>query len=255
MRVLAVTQAQWGERIADNISRNCPPEWTVHGWRAPRALPTVIDDPDEFLPGKFPAADLVLALGDTPGVACLIPDIVQRSGARSVIAPIDRNESLPPGLANQLRQWLAELSVAVAFPKPFCSLTETTYNQPPITVTYDDPVIREFARVFGRPRFRAAVDADRRITTLTVERDSACGCARHVAAGLVGVPVAEAEYKAGMLHHHYPCLASMNQDLEYQDTLMHVSGHVLQAAVKAEIEQELEPVPYLRPHGRVEPGE
>jgi hypothetical protein len=251
LRILAVTQAQWGERIAGNISRNCPATWTVYRWAAPKVLPLIVDDPDDYLPTSFSPVDLVLALGDTPGVAALIPDIVQRSGARAVIAPIDRNESLPPGLANQVRGWLADLDVPVVFPKPFCSLTETTYNQYPIMVAYDNPIIRSFAVVFGRPEFQAVVDADKRLELVAVTRDSACGCARHVAAGLAGCPVDDAEHKAGMLHHHYPCLASMNQDADYQDTLMHVSGHLVREAIKSEIAGHVE-ITYLRPHGRVD---
>jgi hypothetical protein len=64
--------------------------------------------------------------------------------------------------------------------------------------------------------------------------------------------VDEAEHKAGMLHHHYPCLASMNQDADYQDTLMHISGHLVREAIKAEIADHLQ-IAYLRPHGRVDP--
>jgi hypothetical protein len=158
---------------------------------------------------------------------------------------------LPPGLVNQLRGWLAELGVAAVFPKPFCTLTETTYNQPPITVKYDDPLIREFARGFGRPRLNVQVSADRRVAAVEVERDSACGCARHVAEGLVGCPVDAAEQRAGMLHHHFPCLASMNQDADYHDTLMHVSGNVVREAVKAELKDHIE-IAYLRPTGRVD---
>ncbi|MBL8055877.1 MAG: hypothetical protein JNK29_04220 [Anaerolineales bacterium] len=251
LRILAVTQAQWGERIAENIGRNLPKNWTVTRWAAPKVLPQIVDDPDDYLPASFPPADLVLALGDTPGVAALIPDIVQRSGARAVIAPIDRNESLPPGLANQLRGWLADLQVPVVFPKPFCSLTETTYNQPPIMVRYDNALIRAFAAVFGRPEFQVAVDAEKRVQAVAVTRDSACGCGRHVAAGLAGCPINDAEEKAGLLHHHYPCLASMNQDADYRDTLMHVSGNLVRAAIKAELAEHLE-ITYLRPQGRLD---
>ncbi len=90
-----------------------------------------------------------------------------------------------------------------------------------------------------------------RVSVALVNRDSACGCAQHVAHGLGGQPVDQAEHAAGMLHHHFPCLASMNQDADYADTLMHVSGHALREAVRAEIKDYLEPVAYLRPHGRV----
>lgn len=250
--VLAVTQGQWGERIADNIHRIPPSSWTVHRWSAPRALPLVVDDPEAYLPPGLPRADLVLALGETAGLAQLIPDIVRRAGAQSVIAPIDRNESLPPGLVNQLKRWLADLGVKVVFPKPFCSLTQDSYGRPPILVRYQDPVIQEFARVFGAPRFRAEVDTDGRIREASVERDAACGCARYVAAGLAGVAVGDAAHEAGMLHHHYPCLASMNQDTDYHDTLMHVSGHILREAVAHSIQVHVEPPPYLRPPGRVD---
>jgi hypothetical protein len=253
--VCIVTQGQWGERIADNVDAFHPEGWRVFRWAAPRSLPLVLDDPDEYLPPALPPADLLLALGDTPGAAQLIPDLARLTGARAVIAPIDRNESLPAGLVKQLRGWLAQMGVAVVFPKPFCSLTETTVNHPPLVESYDNDAIRRFARAFGRPRFTLTVDSDRRVSTVIVERDAACGAARHVARGLGGVPVAEAEYAAGMLHHHYPCLASMNQDPAYQDTLMHVSGHILRAAVRHELEEYLEPVAYLRPQGRVEPDD
>jgi hypothetical protein len=252
LRLLAVTQGQWGERIARHIQQTCPTGWTVHQWPAPRVLPPVVDEPEEFLPPVLPRVDVILALGDTPGVPQLIPDIVKMTGARSVIAPIDRNESLPPGLVEQVQRWLADVGVAVAFPKPFCSLTETTYNYPPIVVAYDDPLIRAFAARYGAPRFRATIQPDDRIGAVQVERDSACGCARKVAEGLAGCPVDEAEYQAGMLHHHFPCLASMNQDADYGDTLMHISGRILREAVNEQIRDHLTPTPYFRPMGRVE---
>jgi len=251
LKVLAITQGQWGERIADHVGRHHPPSWTVKEWKAPRALPLILDDPADFLPPTLPVSNLILALGETPALAQLVPDLARLTGARAVIAPIDRNESLPPGLVQQLTHWLTDLGVAVVFPKPFCSLTETTYNLPPIITTYADPLIREFAREFGSPRLRVLV-TDKHIFGVSVERGSACGCADFVARGLLGHSVDEAEYEAGMLHHHYPCLASMNQDADYKDTLMHVSGHIMREAVKEEVKEHLEPMIYLRPEGRVE---
>ncbi|HLF26275.1 MAG TPA: DUF166 family protein [Anaerolineae bacterium] len=253
--ILAVVQGQWGERIADYVYRSGPDSWVVDRWPAPRHLPPVVDDPLEFIPNNLPPVDLILALGETPGVVQLIPDIARLTGAKSVIAPIDRNESLPPGLLLQLRIWLTELGVDAVFPKPFCSLTETTYNYPPIVATYHNAIIQRFARRFGRPQFTLALDTNRYIQSVLVERDSACGCAGSVAQGLSGCPVDEAEYKVGMLHHHFPCLASMNQDADYKDTLMHVSGRILREAVVEQIRDHLEPTPYLRPAGRVEPDE
>jgi len=249
-RVLAVTQAQWGERIALNVRRAAPADWLVEIWPAPRRIPPVVDDPDEFLPASLPQADLLLALGDVPGLAQLVPDIVRRCGAKAVIAPIDRNESLPPGLAHQLKGWLDEMGVAAAFPKPFCTLTTTTYNRTPLVTTYDDPLIRRFAEHFGRPGFRVTVE-DGYIRQAQVTRDSPCGCAQRVAEGLTGLPVDESIEAAGMLHHHFPCLASMNQDADYHDTLMHVSGNIMRDSLKEEVQQHLTLV-YMRPDGHVE---
>lgn len=253
LRVLAVTQDRWGERIAENIATRAPEGWVVERWAAAPMLPLVIDDPKDFLPETLPEADLVLALGKVPGLAQLIPDIAAACGAKAVIAPIDRNESLPPGLANQLKGWLEEQGLAVAFPKPFCSLAESSFNTLRIQEEYDHPIIRTFAAAFGTPEFEFQVE-DKTIIAAEVKRDSACGCGTYVAENIVGTPVEDALEKAGMLHHHYPCLASMNQDVDYSDTLMHVSGNILKEAIKAELEPHLE-VKFMQPTGLSEDGE
>jgi hypothetical protein len=54
-----------------------------------------------------------------------------------------------------------------------------------------------------------------------------------------------------LLHHHYPCLASMNKDIDYNDTLMHVSGNQLKEALKAQLIDHLKHT-YIRPSGHVE---
>jgi len=52
---------------------------------------------------------------------------------------------------------------------------------------------------------------------------------------LKGVRVEEAVEKAGLSHHHYPCLCSMEMEDDLQDTLMHVSGLEIKKAVDSEI--------------------
>ena len=249
--ILAATQGQWGERIAENITANAPPAWIVHTWAAPRVIPPIVDYPEDYLPDDFPQVEMILALGEVSGFAQLIPDIAKMTGARAVLAPIDRNEALPEGLARQLGGWLEAMDVAYAFPKPFCSLTETSYNRTPLVEPLEDETLRRFARHFGRPQFNVQVE-DGRVAAIDVKRDAGCGCAIHVAQGLVGVPVDDALEEAGMLHHHYPCLASMNKDRHYRDTLMHVSGNLLIDALKDELREHLN-VQYIRPSGLSEP--
>jgi hypothetical protein len=252
-RLLIATQGRWGERIATNVLAHAPGRWAVAVVRLPAHLPLIVEDADEFLPADLPAADLLLALCEATGAAQLIPPLVVACGARAVIAPIDRNASLPPGLVRQVGEVLRDLGVAAVFPKPFCSLGLQSHGRQPVLVPYEDERIRRFARRFGEPAFVAEV-SDGRVSAILVEREAACGCARHVASGLIGVPVSEAVQEAGMLHAHYPCLADMVIDPQYRDTLMHVSGHILQDAVRASLEPHLPPVAYLRPDGLVEAG-
>jgi len=252
MRIVIITQGEYGRRMLDNIRAHAPKAWSVAEWQAPVTLPLVMDYPEDYLPASFPPADLILSLGENPGVAELVPEIARMTGARAVIAPVDRSEWLPKGLARQLARWLQDMGVSAVFPKPMCSLTETHYNIGRQRKEYSNDLIAEFARHFGRPRFVITVDpSSRTIAEARADRDAVCGCARYVAAGLVGMKVDEAELQAGMLHHHYPCLAAMGIDDDFADTLMHVSGNVTKEEVQAQIRPYVS-VQYFVPHGRVE---
>jgi hypothetical protein len=237
MRILAIISGDYGQRHVDNIRAHGPSDWQVEVWRAPAILPPVIDYPEEYLPEEFPPADLILSFGEHPGVAELVPDIAQMTGAQAVVAAVDNESWLPQGLARQLRGWLADIGVACATPKPLCSLTQTGYlvarRQ---RLEHGAPLIAEFARYFGQPELRLTVDPETRtVVEAQVVRDAVCGCARHVTEGLVGTSADDAEEKAGLLHHHYPCLASMGIDPAYDDTLMHISGNLLKDNVAAQV--------------------
>ncbi|HEC34823.1 MAG TPA: hypothetical protein ENI37_08970, partial [Chloroflexi bacterium] len=123
MRIFAIVQGQYGQRIVENIRAHGPRGWTVECWRPPD-LPAVVDDPEAYLPLHVPPADLILALGEGPAVAQLIPDISRRAGAQAVIAPVDHAAWLPEGLAGQVQERLKRLGIAAVFPRPFCSFTE-----------------------------------------------------------------------------------------------------------------------------------
>ena len=90
MKLLAVVNGEYGRRKARLISAHGPQDWQVHEWTAPAFFPIVIDDPADFLPKQLPPADLILALGEHPGIAELLPDICKMTGASALIAPVDR---------------------------------------------------------------------------------------------------------------------------------------------------------------------
>lgn len=251
MRILAVTQGPYGERIARNLHENAPPGWTVEELKLPKALPPLVEEPDEFLPESIPQADLLIAAGESPGAAQLIADVVQRSGAKAVIAPVDNSAWLPQGLANQLKRELAQEGVASVFPKPFCSLTENSYGYRGAAQPYEDEIISAFAQHFGRPKLKIKVNPETRlIEQVDVERNSACGSVASTAQKMIGLSADEADTKAGLILHHYPCLCSMTTeqiDDRLQDTLMHVSGYIINEEVADQVKAFKTPPTYLTP--------
>ncbi|HDQ71062.1 MAG TPA: hypothetical protein ENN19_03080 [Chloroflexi bacterium] len=251
LRLFVLFQGRYGRRILENIRAFAPDPWEVEDWQAPADLPPVVDDPLPFLPTRFPDSDLILSLGESASVAQLLPSIVERTGAQAVIAPVDNVTWLPEGLARQLKRWLTDLGVIAVFPKPFCSLTEWSCGLRQEEVSYESLWISRFARHFGRPVFRVQVDADcaqhpadeksnrGQIEAVEVVRDTPCGCGRAVAGQLLGLPASEAVIQAGLLHHHYPCLATMSVDPNLGIPLIHVAGEFIRHTVEVGVSSSL----------------
>jgi hypothetical protein len=245
MKILAIISGEYGQRHVDNIRKNGPSSWIVDTWRAPSILPPVIDYPEDYLPQVLPASDLICSFAEHKGIAELLPEIAQMTGAKSVLVAVDNETWLPKGLARQLHGWLERIQVTCVTPKPLCSLTEIDYG---VTrkerKTYSDPRISEFAQYFGKPELTIEVDPhSRTVVSAQVKRDAVCGCAGYVADGMVGLSADEAEEKAGLLHHHFPCLASMTKLDDFNhDTLMHESGNVL----KDNIHEQVKPYKQTR---------
>ena len=254
MRILAIISGEYGVRHVNNLLEHKPEGWSIESWRAPAAFPLIIDYPEDFLPESFNPCDLILSFAENKSVAELIPEIAKMTGARGVVAAVDSEAWLPRGLARQLRGWLERMNVACATPKPLCSLTERDYK---VTrrerETYQSDVISEFAKYFGQPDIHLTLDEESRtITSAVVQVDAVCGCARHVAEKLIGLSADEAEEKAGLFHHHFPCLASMVKLNDYNhDTLMHESGHLLQDNLAEQL-KPYKQTKYIAPSGKVE---
>lgn len=249
MQILAIVSGEYGIRHVDNIKKHAPADWQIESWQAPKVLPPVIDYPEEYLPDYFNPADLIISFAEHRGVAELLPDIAKMTGAAGIIASVDNETWLPRGLARQLRGWLERKNVVCVTPKPLCALTETAYGvSRKEWIEYQCNEISAFAALFGKPELRIEVDpVEKTIQKVSVARDAVCGCARFVAEGLVGIHVEDAEEKAGLLHHHYPCMASMEKDIDYnQDTLMHASGNILKENVKEQI-KPFKTVRYFQP--------
>lgn len=248
MNILTIINGDYGIRHSDNIKKYAPSTWNVEVWKAPNHFPVVIDYPEDFLPEKMPATDLILSFAEHRGVAELLPDIAKITGAKSVIAAVDNEAWLPRGLARQLRGWLEKIDVVCVTPKPLCSLTEIDYGTSRRKrIQYTDKYISEFATLFGQPEIRLFINPDSSyVESAEVIRDAVCGCARYVASGLINQTIDSTDEKAGLLHHHFPCLASMGIDSDFDDTLLHISGNIMKDNILEQIKPHLNNR-YIRP--------
>ena len=118
----------------------------------------------------------------------------------------------------------------MVYPVPFCSLTEDDSQ---------NPYIQEFARYFGKPvvDIEFYKDDRHRVGKVTVIKDAPCGSTQFVADGLGGLWFRDAVEQAGLLHHQYPCMATMAMDREFQDTLMHRAGIFIKQSVEENIKE------------------
>lgn len=236
MRILTVVQGDYGRRIVEHLKVWSPREWVIETVAIPRALPMVVDEPDEFVPSDVAQADLLLGLSESEGAAQLVPALASLCGAKAVIVPVDNPNWLPLGLKNQIQQELGRNGVSAVFPKTFCTLTENSSGFRSHVQFYDNGVIASFAKHFGKPRLKLRVDQKgEKITSVIVERGSPCGSTRHVAEKLVGMAVKETVPHAGLIVHQYPCLASMQSDEIDKgvfEPVMNISGYVMNDEVE-----------------------
>ena len=209
MKILVLADDEYGRRILNWVRDNGPDDWEFESMSLDVDLPQLIDNPLEFLPDEIPSADLILFLIQNSRKIELLSSIAKKSGAKAAIVAVD-GLWLQPGLRRQIEK---ELSIPFAFPRTFCTL-----------VKQGNPLIDEFARHFGMPEFEIEVE-DGIVKKVNVTRNAPCGCSSFIAENLPGTKVEEAAVKAGMLHHNYPCMASMEFDKVTGDTLMHLSAH------------------------------
>jgi len=227
MNILILYQGIYGQRIAENLKLRAPDNWQVKMLELPKTLPEIVDEIEEFLPANLPLADLVLHLVETSPAAQLLPGVVKLSGARVVIAPIDNDAWIPPGLRRQLRKELAGVGAAILFPSPFCSLSEELAKDEKELRPEQNILLMAFASRFGRPRLRITLD-DKRIAEVFVDRGAPCGSSQYAAERLRGIKIDDAVPQGGLICLHYPCLASMQPTMpkEGVETLMHLSGFI-----------------------------
>ena len=211
---------RYAERVTKHLSEISP--GNVDAYQVPGRLPPVLDDASEYLPAELGAGHLIIAINIHSELLLEIPHTVGGGSVRALIAPIEDPTWVKPGLQRQITQACADNDIETAFPKPFCSLVPQT------------PAITEFCEQFrvGVPSFEFRVE-NGRIAAVEVLRGSPCGLTHFLAQQLVGLPADESLIeKAGVLHHSYPCFASMAMDPTTGDTIMHASLYLIRDQVR-----------------------
>lgn len=216
---------RYAERVIAHLSKMSP--GNVDAYQVPGRLPPVLDDAAEYLPAELGAGDAIIAINLHPELLLEIPHIVGGGTVRALIAPIEEPTWIKPGLQRQVTQVCANNDIESAFPKPFCALDPQT------------PAITEFCEEFGVgvTRFKLTVQGGK-VAQAEVLRAAPCGLTHFLAPQLVGLPADESlPEKAAVLHHSYPCLASMALDPETGDTIMHASMNLLKERVRKALEE------------------
>jgi len=228
LRLLVFTQGGYGRRILENLGRRAPPGWEIRHVALPKALPQIVEEPEEIVRGLdlSGAWDLAIFLGESPSAFSLLPAILRRVSVGAVIAPTDDYSWLPAGLERQIRSDLEALAVEAVFPRTFCALA-------PVGI----PPVDEFARRFGSPRV-SIKSQDGVVETVEVLRGAPCGSTWYMAEKLPGARVEDAAGRGALLVQTFPCLASRRIDRLFSDAPIHVAGRLAQRAVEAALEAE-----------------
>ena len=214
----------YGRRIIENICKRGFAHWFrwLHEFE-PTVLADLLDHPEKYLPREMPECDLILSLGLPSDLQYTLPIMARRTKVKAVIAPIDDSSWIRPGLRGQIQRELAEIGVASAFPKPFCSLEKMGNHY-----------IDMFAEHFGRPKLEIKTK-EGIIKEVQVKRGAPCGSTWFIAEKLVGLDASSQQRlrdEIAKAHHVYPCLASMTIDPELGDTILHKSQYLIREAVE-----------------------
>ncbi|MFB0562234.1 MAG: DUF166 domain-containing protein [Candidatus Lokiarchaeia archaeon] len=250
MRLYIIYSDDFGERIIGNLinfSTFCTSCGEVCGHcrleygsfagdivgvdRTPDNLPTFIEEPEKYLPENPPQCDIIIAVGLHQDLLASIPVLVERTKAKGVIVPLEDPNWVPPGLQKQVEEELNSMSVAHAFPKPFCLLEESGHN------TIIDEFIQRYK--IGKPVVEVTVDDDVITHTKTL-RSAPCGSTWYVMKQIEKRSIQGINERISEAHHAYPCTASMQIDKILGDTILHVAGYAIRGAIQEAIEKAKE---------------
>lgn len=221
MKIIALIQGYYGERIVNWIKASCPIDWTIRSISLPKV--SLREALDEKLPFRLPKlrGELILSLGEQKELNMLLPKVVEELRVEAVLVSIDDPEwSGGLGFENQIAEELGERGVEVAFARPLCSLKKSKSK-----------AVNEFLKFYGEPELKIRV-AGELISEVSVLRGAPCGSTWYVAKMIKGMNVKDVVVKAGLILQNYPCLASTRMDKLLGDAPIHFSAKIITDSIK-----------------------
>ncbi len=199
----------------------------IHEVPRPDQLPSVIDDPWEYLPRQIPRVDVVVASGLHNDLYLGLPELLRKCDVRALIVLRDQPDDMPLGVLKQVMDECKGYGIDIEAPKPSCSLIPKSR------------IIEEFVKEFriGRPLVSLKLSEFKGLVTIRRAKiyvSAPCGMTWYVLKNLLGYElkgVNEQELrklydKISLLHHSYPCTGSMNYDRELGDTILHWASYI-----------------------------
>jgi len=201
----------------------------------PDSLDDFLDDVAPHIPPGIPQADIAIVVNVHPDIIFGLLPILKDKGYKGIIGGSERPKELPLGLRTQLADEAGKLGMEEAFAKPFCALRPN-----PAT-----PAINAFMEKahFGEPMLKIVTQKSRAgketVLAANVIRSAPCGSTWYVAKRMTGIETDQPDLRERIseAHHAYPCTASMDQDPELKDTILHKAGYIIREAVEDSIKR------------------
>jgi len=201
----------------------------------PETLDDFIDDVDPYIPPGIPEADIAIVVNVHPDVIFGLLPVLKDKGYKGIIGGSESPKELPLGLRTQLSEKATKIGLEAAFAKPFCALRP-------------DPAIPKISAFmekahFGEPKIDILTQKSRggkeTILAANVVRSAPCGSTWYVAKRMTGLETDQEDLQERIseAHHAYPCTASMDQDPELKDTILHKAGYIIREAVEDAIKR------------------
>ncbi len=196
----------------------------------PDGLDDFIDDVSPYIPAEIPEADIAIVVHVHPDIIFGLLPVLKEKGYKGIIGGSEMPKDLPLGLRTQLAAEARGLGIEAAFAKPFCALRPDP----------DTPAINAFMERahFGEPNIEIVTQRSRSgketILAANVIKGAPCGSTWYVAKRMTGLETDQPDLRERIseAHHAYPCTASMEQDPEIKDTILHKAGYIIREAVE-----------------------